>query len=149
MVLTVLLLALNLPVQAQTLTDSERAYLAKHTPTLCVDPVWEPYEVINAEGRHEGIASDLHALLRQRLGLAVKLFPAKTWDDSLAASKDGRCQLLSFVNQTSACDQWLIFTDVLFNDPNVLITREEFPLITDLGSLRGKSIALPQGDPRT
>ena len=123
MVLTVPLLALNLPVQAQTLTDSERAYLAKHTPTLCVDPVWEPYEVINAEGRHMGIAADLHALLRQRLGLAVKLFPSKTWDDSLAASKDGRCQLLSFVNQTPVRDQWLIFTDVLFNDPNVLITR--------------------------
>ena len=34
---------------------------------------------------------------------------------------------------------------MLLKDPNVLITREDFPLVTDLSSLRGKSIALLRG----
>ena len=132
-------------VCAQTLSDNERLYVASHIPTLCVDPVWEPFEVIDPAGRHVGIAADLHALVRERLGLSVQLHVVRTWDESLAASKDGRCQLLSFVNRTPARDQWLIFTEPLLNDPNVLITREEHPTITDLASLIGKKIALPLG----
>ena len=136
-----------LPAQAiaPTPSDSERLYAHSHTPTLCVDPVWEPFEVIDSAGKHVGIAADLHALVRERIGLSVQLYPARTWQESLDASKDGRCQLLSFVNSSPARDQWLIFTAPLLIDPNVLITREEHPTITDLASLKGEKIALPLG----
>lgn len=127
------------------LDGSEHAYLASHRPTLCVDPDWSPFEVIDEKGRHAGIAADLHALVRTRLGLQVDLFPARTWAEQLAASRTGRCELLSFVNRSPEREAWLIFTEPLLRDPNVLITREEFPFITDLGSLRDKSIALPLG----
>jgi diguanylate cyclase (GGDEF)-like protein/PAS domain S-box-containing protein len=137
----------SLPAQATapTLSDSERLYVHSHTPTLCVDPVWEPFEVIDSAGKHVGIAADLHALVRERVGLSVQLYPARTWQESLDASKNGGCQLLSFVNSSPARDQWLIFTAPLLIDPNVLITREEHPTITDLASLKGEKIALPLG----
>jgi len=142
----VLLVALlPLPVLAQTLTDSERAYLATHQPTVCVDPDWWPFEVIDESDHHVGIAADLHALVRQRLGLSVKLFVAHTWDEQLKTSMAGRCELLSFVNRTPERDKWLIFTEPLLSDPNVLITREEVPFISDLASLQGKTISLPRG----
>ena len=139
-----------LPVQATqatapTLSDSDRLYVNSHTPTLCVDPVWEPFEVIDPAGKHVGIAADFHALVRERVGLNVQLYLARTWDESLAASKEGRCHLLSFVNRSPARDQWLIFTKPLLIDPNVLITREEHPTITNLASLKGAKIALPLG----
>lgn len=136
-----------LPTQATelTLSDSERLYVSSHMPTLCVDPVWEPFEVLDPAGQHVGIAADLHALVRERVGLNVQLHPARTWKESLAASKDGRCQLLSFVNRSPERDKWLIFTEPLLIDPNVLITREEHPTITNLASLKGAKIALPLG----
>lgn len=49
------------------------------------------------------------------------------------------------MNRSPEREKWLIFTAPLLRDPNVLITREEFPLVTDLGTLRGKRIALPLG----
>ncbi len=127
------------------LDGSEHAYLDSHRPTLCVDPDWWPFEVIDEKGRHAGVAADLHALVRERIGLQVDLYPARTWAEQLAASRAGRCELLSFVNRSPEREAWLIFTEPLLRDPNVLITREEFPFISDLASLRDKSIALPLG----
>jgi signal transduction histidine kinase len=132
-------------VQAALLDDDEQAYVASHQPRLCVDPDWWPFEIIDAAGQHVGIAADFHALIHERVGLRVRLNPARTWDEQLNASKSGDCELLSFVNRTPEREKWLTFTEPLLIDPNVLITREEHPFISDLGSLRGKRIALPRG----
>ena len=112
---------------------------------MCVDPDWVPFERINEQGQHEGIAADLVQLVAQRVGLKLELYPVKNWDESLAASKGGQCQIMSFLNETPERDKWLIFTDPLFFDSNVIITREEHPLIADAKGLQGESIALPRG----
>jgi len=132
-------------VAALELTPEEQAYLEAKQPVMCVDPDWWPFEMLDAHDRHVGIAADLHELLRQRLGLKVRLYTNPNWDEQLRASKAGRCQIISFVNQTAQRDDWLIFTEPLLRDPNVLITREETPLIEDLSALRGKRMALPAG----
>ena len=124
----------------------ERAYLQKTaTVKMCVDPDWAPFERIDQSGQHVGIAADLVQLVAQRVGLKVELYPTQTWEDSLAASKAGRCQLMSFLNQTPARDQWLNFTAPIFFDPNIVVTREEHPYIGDLKGLSGQTVALPRG----
>lgn len=128
-----------------SLTDSERAYLAAHNPvSLCVDPDWWPFEVIDEAGEHKGMAADLLALVGERTGVKFALHRAKTWEDSVAASKGGRCLVMSFLNRTPDRDKWLIFTEPMLIDPNVLITREEHPFIADVSALQGKTIALPK-----
>lgn len=128
------------------LTETERAYVQAHSPvTFCVDPGWWPFEVIDQLGQHVGIGADLLALTAQRVALPLRVHVTRTWEESLAASKAGECQLMSFLNRTPAREAWLIFTEPLLIDPNVLITREDTPLIADLAALRGKSIALPAG----
>ena len=53
---------------APHLSESERAYLNAHSPlSLCVDPDWWPFEVIDANGQHDGIAADLLALVQAEL----------------------------------------------------------------------------------
>ncbi len=127
-------------------TPVEKAYIAQAgTIKMCADPDWAPFESINPQGKHEGIAADLVQLVAQRVGLRIELFPAKNWDESVAASKGKRCQIMSFLNQTPARDAWLIFTDPIFFDPNVIITREEHGYIADLKGLRDESVALPRG----
>ncbi len=127
-------------------TADEKAYIAQvDTIKMCVDPDWAPFERINPQGKHEGIAADLVQLVAQRVGLRIELLPVKDWDGSLAASKSKRCQIMSFLNQTPARDAWLVFTDPIFFDPNVIITREEHGYIADLKGLRGESVALPRG----
>ncbi len=112
---------------------------------MCVDPDWVPFERINAQGEHEGIAADLVQLVAQRIGLTIELLPVTSWDESLTASKAGRCQIISFLNQTTAREQWLSFTQPIFYDQNIIITREEHPFIGDPKSLFDETIVLPRG----
>ncbi|WP_242390463.1 diguanylate cyclase domain-containing protein [Pararhodospirillum photometricum] len=111
---------------------------------MCVDPDWVPFERLNERNEHEGIAADLLALAVQRAGLTLQVIPTRDWAESLQASREGRCQILSFLNQTPERERWLIFTRPLLEDPNVLITREEHALIEDPGSLN-ESIVFPEG----
>jgi len=110
---------------------------------LCVDPEWPPYEVINPQGEHEGIAADLIRLALSRAGVRLPLYPTQSWDETMQAIKRGECQVLSFVNQTPARSEWLIFTEPLFTDKNVLIAREGHPAVIDLGDYPNAVIAVP------
>jgi len=135
-----------LPARALDLTADEQAYVASHPHIpFCVDPDWEPFEIVNDKGEHQGIAADLLRLAAQRAGLSLELLRTKDWDESIAASKAGRCKILSFLNQTPKRDDWLLFTQPLFVDANVLITREEHPFVVDPGSLTDETLALPSG----
>jgi diguanylate cyclase (GGDEF)-like protein/PAS domain S-box-containing protein len=127
-------------------TPVEKAYIAQASAIkMCVDPDWVPFERINPQGKHEGIAADLVQLVAQRVGLKIELLAVKDWEQSLAASKGKRCQVMSFLNQSPARDAWLIFTDPIFFDPNVIITREEHGFVADLKGLKGERVALPRG----
>lgn len=137
--------AANAPTDMVRLTDSERAYLSAHNPIkLCVDPDWWPFEVIDQAGQHKGIAADLLQLVSERTGVRFALHRTQTWEESVAASQAGKCLAMSFLNRTPDRDRWLIFTEPLLIDPNVLITREEHPFIADVSRLSGKTIALPK-----
>lgn len=128
------------------LTADEQAYVASHPEIpYCVDPDWEPFEIITRDGTHEGIAADLLRLAAQRVGLTLRLVRTKDWDESLSASQEGRCTMLSFLNQTNKREQWLTFTDPLFIDSNVFITRQEHAFILDPSSLEDETIVFPSG----
>jgi len=128
------------------LNAAEREYLQTHGPvSLCIDPDWVPFETLNARGEHEGIAADLLRLAAERGGVQLQLHRTPNWEASLAASKAGACQMLSFLNQSPERDAWLIFTRPLFTDVNVLISREEHPFVVDLSAFAGSSLALPVG----
>jgi ABC-type amino acid transport substrate-binding protein len=131
---------------AAELTEAERAYISRNQPfTYCIDPDWPPYEVISASGKHEGISADLLQMVARNVGIDLKLRSTRDWDETIALSKSGECQILSFLNRTPARDQWLSFTLPVFIDRNVIVTREEHPFIDDLGALAGKTLVLPKG----
>lgn len=119
--------------------------LGHGTVTMCVDPDWEPFEQITPHGEYVGIAADLVRLVAQRVGVELRLVPTRDWDESLALSRNGTCEILPFINQTPVRDQWLLFTEPYFIDPNVFITRVEHDYIANPAELSGKTIALPSG----
>lgn len=133
-------------VEASGVTAYERAH-AEHLGTLrfCADPDWPPFEWVDGAGRHRGIGADLLALVARRTGLALELEPTGDWDESLRAAADGRCALLSFLNRTPAREKWLLFTEPVFSDPNVIITREDHEPVPDLHDQAGQTMALPRG----
>ena len=106
---------------------------------------WEPFEMLDTKGNYTGIGADLLHLVAQRLGIKVAIVQTKDWDESMAYSKVGKCQVLSFLNQSPLRDTWLLFTNPHFSDPNVFITREEHPFIADPRDLIQESIVFPEG----
>lgn len=127
-----------------SLSEEEKVYLTnKKIVTMCVDPEWEPFEKINEEGLHEGIAADLINLISKRLNINIILIKTKDWDESLEFSKKNKCDILSFLNDTPKRREWLTFTNTLFSDPNVLVGRIERNYIEDI-SKEKLSIVLPR-----
>ncbi|MDD2384686.1 MAG: diguanylate cyclase [Sulfurospirillaceae bacterium] len=128
------------------LSVDEQNYL-KHLGTVkvCVDPDWEPFESLDSAGKYTGIGADLLFLVVSRIGLPIEILQTKDWDESVEASKMGKCQLISFLNQTPKRDTWLLFTQPHFTDPNVFITREEHPFIANLAELLNETIVFPKG----
>ncbi len=126
------------------LNEEELSYLkVKKIITMCVDPDWEPFEKINEKGLHEGISANLIKLISDKLNLKLKLIPTKNWDESIDFSKEKKCDILSFLNETAKRKEWLTFTKPIFKDPNVLIGRSEKSYIDDI-SKENLSIALPR-----
>lgn len=128
------------------ITPEERAYLAElGTVFICPDPDWAPFSLADGEGGLRGIAADLMELVGARLGLDWKYVIPRDWDEALDLSRRGKVHALLFLNQTPEREEWLAFTDPLFEDPNVFVTRVEHPYIVNPGTLTGASIVFPSG----
>jgi ABC-type amino acid transport substrate-binding protein len=147
--LSLLLFFTSLLSQEIVLNENEQLYLkTKQVITMCVDPDWEPFEKINKDGFHEGISADIIKLISNRLNFEIKLVNTKTWDDSIAFSKERKCDIMSFLNETPKRKEWLTFTQPIFNDPNVLVGRIDKPYIEDISKVN-LSIALPRNTAMT
>jgi diguanylate cyclase (GGDEF)-like protein len=135
-----------LSCHAEDLNATERDYLqALGKVRMCVDPDWPPFEKINESGEHEGIAADLIRLAASRTGFELELVRTQSWGQSIDFSKAGKCHILSFLNQTAKREEWLVFSDPIFTDPNVFITREEHDFISDPATLANETLILPKG----
>ncbi|MGD9623746.1 MAG: transporter substrate-binding domain-containing protein [Arcobacter sp.] len=125
-------------------TKEEEKYLKnKKVITMCVDPDWEPFERLDNNNKHIGIAADLIRLISSKLGVEIEVIPTKNWDESIIFSKEKKCDILSFLNETPKRKEWLNFTKPIFEDPNVIVTRNEFETPKDLSFLENRTIAIP------
>lgn len=110
---------------------------------MCIDPDWEPFEKINKYDLHEGISADIIKLISDKLNIKIELIITKTWDESIIFSKNKKCDILSFLNETPKRKEWLVFTEPIFTDSNVLVGRSEKSYIEDISKVN-LSIALPR-----
>lgn len=104
-----------------------------------------PFELIDKNDDFIGIAPDLINLVSERLDIDFEIYPTEDWNETLKFSKEGKFHLIPFLNKTPAREDWLIFTEPLLVDPNVLITRTEHEYISDLSLLKDKTIVLIEG----
>ncbi|MCT7529568.1 transporter substrate-binding domain-containing protein [Aliarcobacter cryaerophilus] len=130
--------------QEIVLNEKQISYLKnKKVITMCVDPDWEPFEKINKDGLHEGISADIIKLISTKLDIKIELIPTNDWDESIDFSKQKKCDILSFLNETPKRKEWLVFTEPIFTDSNVLVGRSEKKYIEDISKVN-LSIALPR-----
>lgn len=128
------------------LTEEEKTYLQdKPYTTMCVDPNWMPFEKIDANGKHIGIAADYMQMFSQMLGLEVRLVPTDSWAQSEAFARHRKCDLLSFLNHSERRAEFLNFTDPYVEAPVVLVAQDKVTYIDGLKSLGGQTFAMVKG----
>ncbi len=74
------------------LTPAEQAYLDDLGEiSMCVDPDWEPYELMDNQGNFTGIAADMVDIVSERLNIPFVIVPTADWSETLEASQQGAC----------------------------------------------------------
>jgi PAS domain S-box-containing protein len=128
------------------LSAEERRWLAEH-PVLRMGVGRElpPFQYVERDGgvpTFKGMASDYAALLEQRLG--VRLEPALDADlpRALELARSREIDLLPCVAVSPERSGYLLFTSPYLTHPVVIITRDDAPILTGQGDLRGRTVAV-------
>ncbi len=129
-----------------SLTEAEREYLArKKQLTYCVDPDWDPIERIDDDGRHVGISSDFLDIVSERLGIPLMLVPTASWNQTLAAARARRCDMLPAAHGTPDRREYLNFTTPYLRFPMVVATLASHDFVEDPARLEGESLGVVNG----
>ncbi len=148
---TLLFTCLLFPTFAQSstnldLSDAEKEHLsAKGRVTMCVDPNWMPYERIDEQGKHEGIAADFMSEFQKGIPVPIELVLTESWKESLEAAKSRQCDILSLLNESPQRREFLNFTDPYLTDSVVIAVRNDVFYLEGLESLSGRKLGIVEG----
>lgn len=127
------------------LTHEEKAWIAAHpVVTLGADYNWPPFEFIDEQGKHRGIAADLLALVSQRTGLAFRIKAAR-WSEVMALARAGQLDGLACAVPTPDRRKFLDFTTPYVRIKSGIVVRKNRHDIDKISDLAGKSVALNSG----
>ncbi|MDY6824560.1 MAG: transporter substrate-binding domain-containing protein [Thermodesulfobacteriota bacterium] len=139
------------------LSPQERQWLEeKEALTICVRPSWLPFEALGAgkgPDEYRGIVADIIALLEKRIGVPIRPLPTTSWKESLAAIKNGKCDLLSSFckdsigSMGSMEESNFVLSKPYIESVNVMVARDDQPYIPDLHALEEKRLGVVQGNP--
>jgi len=150
---TALLIALLVPGTGEgnhgtvELTPAETQWLA----TLPVpvrrgaDPAWPPFEFRDKQGVYAGMCQDYTNIIVERLHLQLKLVPGLDWKEVLDGIRKKELDIISCISMTPERETYLAFTKPFITSPQVIFTREDYPYISGLKGLQGKSVAAVKG----
>jgi len=128
------------------LSQEERIWMNQHKEIrIGIDQSYPPFEFVDDKGNYVGIASEYVKLLGERLGIKFIHVPDLSWSEVLSGAKDKTIDVLPAVTKTPEREAYLNFTRPHMNHPSVIITRDDFPFITGLNDLKGKTVALVKG----
>ena len=123
-------------------TKEENAYLKqKGVIKLCVDPNWMPFEGIK-DGQYIGMLADYFDLVREKTNLKIEVYPTKTWDESINAIKNRKCDIIGSASPTPERLKYMDFTDTYMKSPIVLVTKMDKTFMDNIDDIVGKKIGI-------
>ena len=128
------------------LTKTEKEWIRKH-PTIrfVSDPMWEPFEFVNKQGKFSGIVSDYIDLISKRTGLKFQRTKIKNWLDGLKKIKERKSDMLSCVKETPERKKILNFTKPYLIYSIVMTTTLDKPFLDTIKDLYGKTVVAVKG----
>lgn len=142
--LSLLLLALSALI-ALPLMGASAAPDAERPVRLCVDPAWAPFEYLDKQGQHQGMAAEYWQRMTDRVGLRTEIVPTESWEESLEKAKRRECDVLTLAMKTPGRSQHWLFTKPYVSYPFVLATRSGAPSVSRLEEVADKTLAAVKG----
>jgi len=137
--------SVNIDNYQKSFTDEELEYLKKKKfLSICVDPNWMPIEAM-IKSKHSGISADYWKLFENSLDVEAKIYETKSWQGSLEAMKQKKCDVLSLVSKTPSREATINFTDSFLELNFVVVTQTDKKSVIDFSLLDGYSIAVVKG----
>jgi PAS domain S-box-containing protein len=131
------------PKPGLVFTDRERQWIREHPViSLGVDPAWPPFDFIDGQGAHSGMAADFLQLLGRRLGIRIEMVPGLDWEEVLQRVRERSLDLVSLSQETPERREYLSFTDTVSSVPWAVVTQKDFKKISGLDSLSARRVAV-------
>lgn len=128
------------------LTEDERHFINQyHTIRVGIDRDWAPFDFIDEQGRHAGIAADYLNLLSKRLGVAFSVDGGKDWPHVLDKMRSRQLDMLVMAANTPERSTYAHFTRPYVRSPMVMVTDNSQDFLGDVSVLKGKRVLVVEG----
>ncbi len=133
-------------IQNLNLSLEEQAWLAKH-PVIRMggEADWPPYEFVDQTGKFQGLSAEIIHIVEQRLGIHFEILTRFTWSDTLRKAQTHDIDMVSSTVNTPDRQKFLNFSAAFISPPSVIYTRKDYPDISRLEDLNGKSVVIEKG----
>lgn len=125
------------------LTREEEAFIAQNRVVkVGIDRNWYPFDFVNKDGQHDGIAADYLNLLSQRLGLTFEVEREVDWPGVLRLMQDRKLDVLAMAASTPERARYASFTRPYLRSPMVIVTDQKVDFLDGVNDLHGKKVAV-------
>lgn len=127
-------------------TAKEQAWIDKSTPIRYVfDPDWRPIEWASELGEHQGVLSDVIALLEQKSGIDFKPIAIDKWSKAQTMVANREVDMYSGVGETLEREKFMHFTqNKILTAPYVYVSRLEEDYLEGLESIGNRRVAVTE-----
>ena len=134
------------PPKALLLSPGEKAWLKAHqTVRLGIDPAWPPFEFYTGQDGYSGMAAEYIKKIETRLNISMQPQPGLTWPQALDHGRQKKIDLFPCIVPSPKRKQFLNFTDPYLSFPMVIAAETDFPFVSGLEDLAGKTVAVVAG----
>jgi len=131
------------------LSPREQVWLQDHKDMrLGHDINWPPFDFEDELGAYQGICSDYVSIVSDLLDVNIihaEQTKGLSWAKMIEKAKQGKVDVIPCITKTDERSEYLFFTKPYLELPNILITRDDSPLIVDFSEMQGRSMAIIQG----
>lgn len=124
------------------LTEEELNWLKQH-PVIyyASDPEFAPYEYIDENNEHKGIAADYIAEMEQILDIDIVFVPTNTWSESLDLAKKNTVNFL-FMSKSSERLKYFYYTEPFVFSPNMFIANRNYNTSFNIKNIENYNIGV-------
>jgi len=140
--LFVVLLLISCRLSALTFTEEEQAWMADNPEILLgADFSWAPYDFLNEQGEHDGIAADVLKLISEKSGLKITVQP-DVWANTMEKMRTGQLMGLSCAAANEQRQEYLFFSKPYVSLSLGIIVQKQRDDIQSMDDLIGLTLAV-------